>query len=323
MVTRRMPFERVLASALTLTGLVGVMACDRGRDKAAPSPPLPAPAASSATSVTGCTLPSIPTKVAVAPKRLVAIGDVHGDLAATKAALKAAGLINISDSWVGGDTVLVQTGDILDRGDDEDAILELFERLTAEAKAAGGMIVQLHGNHELMNTARDYRYVTPGAMSDFGGDRQKALDPGGPWAKKLAAFNIVAIVGDSVFSHAGVLGDWITQIDKMNLETRCWFDGQAGTHQQPPVALTSEDSPVWTRAYGEPGAADCAALSATLGKLGVKRMVVGHTPQRAGITSDCDGKLWRIDVGLAAHYGGVIEVLEITDAGPRVLKGTR
>ncbi|MND07135.1 hypothetical protein D3C83_289340 [compost metagenome] len=51
-------------------------------------------------------------------------------------------------------------------------------------------------------------------------------------------------------------------------------------------------------------------------------MVVGHTPQPRGINAVCDGKLWRIDVGLAKHYGGPIEVLELADT-PRVLAGTR
>ena len=53
------------------------------------------------------------------------------------------------------------------------------------------------------------------------------------------------------------------------------------------------------------------------------RMVVGHTVQDAGITSACDGRIWRIDVGLARVYGGPIQVLEITAAGTRILTGTR
>jgi hypothetical protein len=40
-------------------------------------------------------------------------------------------------------------------------------------------------------------------------------------------------------------------------------------------------------------------------------MVVGHTVQEGGITSACDGRVWRIDVGLAAHYGGRTQVLVI------------
>jgi hypothetical protein len=40
-------------------------------------------------------------------------------------------------------------------------------------------------------------------------------------------------------------------------------------------------------------------------------MVVGHTVQGAGITSYCGGRVWCIDVGMAEHYGGIPEVLEI------------
>ena len=49
-------------------------------------------------------------------------------------------------------------------------------------------------------------------------------------------------------------------------------------------------------------------------------MIVGHTVQDGGINALCDGALWRIDTGMASYYGGPIEVLELTESGPRVLK---
>jgi hypothetical protein len=315
-----MRIERSRRIALTATGIVAcAVACDRGH-REPPAPPVPAPANSS-TPATGCKLAPIPTKLSIAAKRLVAIGDLHGDLGGTRSALRAAGAINDKDQWIGGELVIVQTGDVLDRGDDEPQIMELLERLDTEARKQGGAVIVLNGNHELMNGARDFRYVTPEAMTDFG-DRQRAFDPGGPAAKQLAAHNVVAIVNDTVFSHAGVLPEWIPQLDELNLSSRCWLDGQAGGPSEPPLVLTSDNSPVWTRAYGMPESIDCPQLADTLTKLGAKRMVVGHTVQAAGINSACDGKLWRIDVGLAKAYGGPIEVLELGDA-PRVLRGTR
>ena len=314
-----MHLERIVVPALTLAVLVG---CDRGHRDAPASKALPVAAPTSPKLAKSCTLAPIPTALPIKPKRLVAIGDLHGDLGGTRAALKAAGAIDDADRWIGGNLVVVQTGDVLDRGDDESKIYDLLERLTAEAKAAGGDVILLDGNHELMNAAHDFRYVTPGGMRDFGGERAKAFEPGGPWAKKLARYNVVAIIDGTVYSHAGVLDAWVTQLDTVNQSSRCWLDGQAGTHAEPPLALTSDDSPVWTRAYGLPEAVDCTALASVLGKLGAKRMVVGHTVQKEGITSACDGALWRIDVGLAAGYGGPIEVLEVSDS-PRVLRGSR
>jgi len=310
-----------------LLALAFSIACDRGHREAQPSSPLPssplpAPGGAPGGSAARCTLAPIPTRLSIAPKRLVAIGDLHGDLGGTRAALKAARAIDDRDQWIGGDLVIVQTGDVLDRGDDESKILELLERLDRDARKAGGAVIQLLGNHELMNPAGDFRYVTPGGMRDFGGDRKRALAPGGPWAKRLARFNAVAIINDNVFSHGGVLAEWVTQVDDVNLSSRCWLDGQTGGADAPPIALTSDSSPLWTRAYGMPESTDCAALEAALTKLGAKRMIVGHTVQQRGITSACNDKLWRIDVGLAKLYDGPIEVLEITDQ-PRVLRGQR
>jgi hypothetical protein len=293
--------------------LFAISACDKGHAPPAPTPAVP-PVAAAAT----CTLAPIALKLPM-PKRVVAIGDLHGDLDAARAALRAAGAIDPSDRWIGGDLTIVQTGDVLDRGDDEAKIEELLERLDTEARARGGAVIALLGNHELMNAAHDFRYVTPGGAKDFGGDRARALAPGGVWAKRLAHRNVIAIVGDTVLSHAGVTAEWATHLDELNEHSRCWLDGQEGT--APTQALTAEDSPVWTRVWGGDHV-DCAALAGVLAQLGAKRMVVAHTPQPAGINSQCDGALWRIDTGLSKFYGGPIEVLELGDP-PKVLRGTR
>jgi hypothetical protein len=322
--------------------VLALVACDKPREVPVPKPP-PAPerTAPVAAPASGCTLAPIASRYPM-PRRLVAIGDVHGDLAATRSALRAAGAIDERDRWIGGELVVVQTGDVLDRGDDEQAILDLFAKLEADSKAAGGALIMLLGNHELMNAAGDFRYVTPGGLTDFddvpGLDLAKwqnvpeparkrfaALAPGGVYAKRLAQHAVIAIVGDTVFSHAGVLGDWVTQVEPVNQSSRCWLDGQAGAPDAPPPAYTAQDGPMWTRALGmEGGGIDCAQVKAALAALGVKRMVVGHTVQQRGINGACDDTLWRIDVGLGKLYGGPIEVLELApDAAPKILRGRR
>jgi hypothetical protein len=86
--------------------------------------------------------------------------------------------------------------------------------------------------------------------------------------------------------------------------------------------MQQPDSPMWHRAYsqGEPDAATCATLDEALAALKVSRLVVGHTPQLGrGANAACDGKVWRIDTGMAAHYGGQAQVIEITEGGVRRL----
>lgn len=43
-----------------------------------------------------------------APQRLIAIGDIHGDLNKAKEALLIAGVMNHRETWIGGETVVVQ-----------------------------------------------------------------------------------------------------------------------------------------------------------------------------------------------------------------------
>ena len=69
------------------------------------------------------------------------MGDVHGDYDAAISALKLAGAIDDNLRWIGGDLTIVQTGDQLDRGDQERAILDLFERIADEAHEAGGAFI--------------------------------------------------------------------------------------------------------------------------------------------------------------------------------------
>jgi hypothetical protein len=253
------------------------------------------------------------------PIRLVAIGDLHGDLDHARRALRLAGAIDVHDTWTGGKLVVVQTGDEIDRGDDDRTILDDVDMWKAQARAAGGEVVALLGNHELMNASQDFRYVTAGGQSAFAdaGGRAAAFAPGGPYARHLAERPLFIDVGGTVFVHGGVLPKHVAYgLDVMSDETDGWL---AGKRPSPPSIVVAEDGPVWTRAYSE-DPPDCAALGEALAALGARRMVVGHTVQKGGITSACEGRVWRIDVGLSHAYGGPIEALQIEGDAVSVLR---
>jgi hypothetical protein len=95
-------------------------------------------------------------------ERIVAMGDLHGDWDGYMATLDAAGLVDSRGRWAGGQTHLVQTGDIPDRGPDTRRIIEHMARLARQAERDGGRVHNLMGNHEAMNVYGDLRYVTPG-----------------------------------------------------------------------------------------------------------------------------------------------------------------
>jgi hypothetical protein len=105
-----------------------------------------------------------------APERLIAIGDVHGDFDDLCLILKRTGLVDAQNRWSGGSATLVQIGDLLDRGPKGREVMDLFIGLEKEAAKAGGQVVPLLGNHEVMNILGDLRYVTPQNYATFAGN---------------------------------------------------------------------------------------------------------------------------------------------------------
>lgn len=259
--------------------------------------------------------------------RVVAFGDVHGDLRAARAALQLAGATDEAGHWIGGALVVVQIGDQLDRGNDEREILEWFERVADEADAAGGAFYPLIGNHEVMNVSGDLRYVTFDGFAEFDDERRAlppeaqatprdrqgrvaAFVPGGRYARLIARHNLVMQVGDSLFVHGGLRPQDVEYgLDRINRETQAWMRGET---PQPGI-LQDWDGPIWTRylSYSPVDDQSCADLDALLAATGARRLVVAHTVQINGITHDCNEQIWRVDTGMAAYYGGPTQVLEI------------
>lgn len=237
-----------------------------------------------------------------APARIIAVGDLHGDMEQTLTVFRLAGIIDAEGHWSAGETVFVQTGDQTDRGPDSKGIIELLVRLESEAAAAGGRVVALIGNHEVMNVQGDWRYVTEGDVATYGGmeARIQAFSPDGESGAFVRSHDAVATVGDTVFVHAGIPPHWAEQgVDAINAAVRRDMDVSGGE-------AVGSGSVLWYRGYAtDPESQVCPRLQTSLDSLGVKRMVVGHTVQATGgIVTRCDGRLALIDVGIAKYYGG-------------------
>jgi len=282
----------------------------------------------------------IPTRFPAA-QRVVAIGDLHADLGATRRALRLAGAIDEEDRWIGGRLVVVQTGDQLDRGGDEPEITALLSRLSVEAGEAGGALHVLNGNHELINVAFDFRYVTEEGFRDFEDlvtidtadslvmalpperrARGAAFRPGGPWAQILAERNTAVIVGKNLFVHGGILPEHVDYgLERINSEIRAWLRDEIPR----PGWSRGGRSPIWSRHFSDGiDSTETEMLTEVLDRLDVDRIILGHTIQDGGVTSYCDGRIWCIDVGMAAHYGSnQVRVLDIQGDVVRVLREER
>jgi hypothetical protein len=93
-------------------------------------------------------------------KRIIAIGDVHGEYDRFVNILHTAQLINKKNAWAGGKAHLVMVGDLIDRGPASAKVMDLLTKLEPQARRAGGYVHVLLGNHEAMNINGDLRYVS-------------------------------------------------------------------------------------------------------------------------------------------------------------------
>lgn len=198
------------------------------------------------------------TLAAAPPARIVAVGDVHGAADKFVSILQRAGLIDAERKWTGGNATLVQNGDLVDRGEDARAALDLMMALESQASAAGGKVQALMGNHEVMTLlgetrdaaaevfqkfagadAEDKREQAYQAASKLSGDKpldktewlaahpvgyleyREAFSPSGTYGKWLRSKPIVAEIGGTVFMHGGINSEFTTDsVDNINKRVR-------------------------------------------------------------------------------------------------------
>ena len=73
--------------------------------------------------------------------RLVAVGDVHGELEGFQEILLAENLIDSQKKWSGGKDILLQIGDVVDRGPYSLEVFAYLKELQHQADTAGGRVV--------------------------------------------------------------------------------------------------------------------------------------------------------------------------------------
>lgn len=159
--------------------------------------------------------------------RIVAVGDLHGDYDAWLDIARAARLVDSNNHWAGSKTVLVQTGDITDRGPDSLKIIRHLMQLQREAAKAGGKVVVLIGNHEAMQTLGDLRYVDPGEYAAFV-TRTSDRDRAATYEANKVAFEAFYHAKDPALSPAAIRERWIADTPLGKLEHQAaWAPGGA------------------------------------------------------------------------------------------------
>ena len=223
-----------------------------------------------------------------APPRVVAIGDLHGDLRALGAIGRACGVMDERGSWSGGESHLVLMGDLVG-GHDSRLLLNAVMRLEREARRAGGRVHALLGNHDLLPAAGRFGRMTRRERRTY---RKKDFRGAGPYSEWLRGRPTILKIGRTLYVHAG-LDRWALDTDpaEVNEQVRAWIAHHQGVGPKPPKktrwAVDEEEGPMWTRAFKArrrkpKDAPSKKTIRAVLDRLGAERIVLGHAPTRDG-----------------------------------------
>lgn len=306
----------------------------------------------------------IPSTFPVVP-RIVVLGDIHGDYDLLISSLKLAKVIDDNNNWIAEKgTFVVQVGDQVDRcrptlnGDcnkdknltfqDEDSdvkILKFMTKLDKEASKDGSRVISLLGNHEIMNSMGDMRYVSYKGIKGFenykdpkSGEKFKsglearkyAFAPGNEYGTFMGCTRLsTVIIGSWIFVHAGILPSLMKKVglrDKrvynINTLIRLWLLGLTETKNIQDLLVNDKYSPFWTRKLGYiPSKVnnkhkECVKYMEPIQKtLRVGSVVVGHTPKLTGIDATCIDKkegnaLYRVDIASSKAFANLEKMYE-------------
>ena len=268
------------------------------------------------------------------PRRIICIGDLHGDREIFIGILLTAKCIKISKrgaiTWIGKDTHVVCMGDTTDSlragiKAPESFLNKPMERelqydipyIDSIAKFHGGAVLSILGNHDIWASEND-DYVKLADKASYT-DRPKFYAPGGEGAKMFAITrNVIQIIGPFLFVHGslvpefflGMPGPAVSKIRCINSSMKSYLMKKS----QLPIWYTKsrlyEVNPIESRRYAWESRRKHAVTSqadTVLDEIpGVHTMVLGHTivPKVAK-----KGNVICTDVALSRAFGDKTDII--------------
>ena len=242
---------------------------------------------------------------------IVAISDVESNFKTFRDFLIAQNVIDTDLNWVFGKGHLVLVGDFVDRGASTTQVLWFIYKLEQSAKAAGGNVHFILGNHEIKNlqgnfqkAADKYFYVAAALKKQefdlFGDDALL-----GRW---MMSKNTIERINGYLFVHGGLHPDIVEarySLSDLNTIVRDQYrQAYVPTQGEAEDALLihRRKGPSWYRGYFE---ADLSqeTIEEGLEQFGAKAVVVGHQPQWS-VSKHYGGKVFAVNVKHPKDYRG-------------------
>ncbi len=237
--------------------------------------------------------------------KIFALSDIEGDFSSFRRLLQAGGVIDSNFNWTFGNGHLLLVGDFVDRGSQVTEVLWLIYSLEEKAKAAGGYVHYILGNHEILNLSSDLRYVNPKYFHDaklMHINYEKLFDKNSEIGRWLRTKNVMEKIGNLVFVHGGIsaeLQNLGLSISRINQLARTYYEmgNELSMDETVNTIMSSKVGPFWYRGYYKNNySVTPEQLDNIISKFSVSHIITGHTIAADTISAWYGGKVIDLDV---------------------------
>jgi hypothetical protein len=231
------------------------------------------------------------TVTAGAGNPMFVVADTHGEYQILAGMLVKQGVVDPALRWKFGRGRLVFLGDVFDRGAHQVEILWWIYALEAQARAAGGAVYLVLGNHETMALRGDGRYLNPKYRETARllgvAEYSRLFDARSVLGQWLRSKPTVLKLDDQLCLHGGISPALVERglsLRDINDSVRAVLDGRepaTGVARERADFLLGEAGPLWYRGYFPAESGQAPPTSADIDRIrqhfGVATILVGHT----------------------------------------------
>lgn len=243
------------------------------------------------------------------PENIFALSDIEGNFNVCINLLQQHGIIDTDMNWTFGKGHLVLIGDVFDRGNHVTELLWYLYKLEDLAKADGGMVHLIIGNHETMNMRGDLRYLNAKytkldtlLQQEQGMTYTELYGKDSELGSWLRAKNVIERIGNNIFVHGGIspeLLDSGLSLEEITSHVMNAVEKTRDEYNEFENLVMRSFGPLWYRGYfreienGKPFTGQ--VLEQTLSRFNAKYVVVGHNVVKKPIRM-FNGRIVAIDV---------------------------
>lgn len=243
--------------------------------------------------------------------KIIVIGDLHGDIESLKLILKYSNLVDENENWIAENVLLIQVGDVLNKGIYGPYIYDLLFDLQKQSKKKNSKIMLLLGNHEQNNLCGNFRSVIDEEIkvvfhNNYENRIYNFSNINGYYYKRLIRLPSIIKVNNIIYTHGGINNKSSQfSVDLTNIKIRLQIENKCNVVKYDPYDYLNKESVLWYKTMAQKVQQNsvkvCKHLFKYLNRLNANYLVVGHTPQLCHkILSFCNNSYFLIDTKISS-----------------------